>query len=155
MIKNKKHDTTHNPALFQVSLKILLVNKKNEYLILKDVIKTKYWKGKFDLPGGRINPNELKMNFHKILDREIREEIGNFVRYKLRSDPVSLAKSDYPYEPRKIFILFEGKYLGGEIIISDEHFFYRWERIDKVNAKKLFSSVLYELMSNYFDWNKK
>jgi len=154
MIKNKKYTPGHNPCLFQVSLKVLLTNDKKEYLILKDVSKSKHWKNKFDLAGGRINPDELKLPFHKLLNREIREEIGNQVKYKLRKDPVSLAKCHYPYEPCKIFILFEAKYLGGKIIISDEHAYYRWEKISKTEAKKLFSSVLYELMANYFSWNE-
>lgn len=152
--EDKKHAPNQNPCLFQVSLKALLKNDNNEYLILKDISKSKNWKNKFDLPGGRINLDEIKLPFHKLLDREIREEIGHKVKYQLRKDPVSLSKCNYPGEPCKIFILFEARYLSGKIIISPEHSYYKWEKINKTKAKKIFSSVLFELMSNYFSWNK-
>jgi len=150
----KCHALNQNPCLFQVSLKALLVNNQGQYLILKDNSTSKHWKNKFDLPGGRINQDELKLGWHKLIDREIKEELGKNIKYKLRPDPVALAKCQYPNEPCKIFILFEAKYLSGKIKISDEHDFYRWEKISQSKAKKLFSSVLSELLLNYLAWNK-
>src|SRR3989339_686436 len=63
-------------ANFNVSLKLILVNSKKQILGLK-VPTTSYFAGFYDLPGGRINVNELHYDFVKTLKREIKEEIGN------------------------------------------------------------------------------
>jgi len=146
--------TKHDPDKFQVSLKILLT-KEGKNLILKDVPKSKYWKDKYDLPGGRINKKEISIDFHQLIDREIKEELGKNVKYKLRPDPVALSKCRYPHEPSKLFILFEAKYLSGAIKISDEHSSYKWVKINKEKIKKLFSTVLQKLLLNYLKWNKQ
>lgn len=144
----------HNPTKFQVSLKILLKNDKDEYLLLKDNSSNKNWTDKWDLPGGRINDDEIDEPFHKLVQREVTEEAGKDVTYELRPDPVALAKCQYENEPPKMFVLFEAKYKGGEIVYSEEHNDYTWTKLNKnSNLDELFSSVLSRLMKNYFDWN--
>ena len=53
------------PRLFQITQDAILKNQKGEILILK------HRKGKWPLPGGRIN---LKENWFEALKREIKEE---------------------------------------------------------------------------------
>ena len=144
--------SVQNPDYFQVSLKVLLT-AKNKCLILKDVSKSRYWKEKYDLPGGRINKKEIGLDFSQLINREVREELGTKVRYKLRHDPVALSKCRYPKEPSKLFILFEAKYLGGEIKISPEHSSYKWLKITRPSIKNNFSTVLQKLLINYLNWN--
>jgi len=144
-----------NPDKFQISLKVLLTNDQGENLILKDISKSKNWKNKYDLPGGRINKKEIGVDFHQLIDREIQEEIGQKVKYKLRPDPVAISKCHYPNEPSKFFVLFEAKYLSGQIKFSQEHSGYKWIKLTRKNVKKLFSSVLAKLILNYLRWNKK
>jgi len=148
-----------NPARFEVSLKILLINKKNEFLILKARYDHPRFAGKYDLPGGRINKKEANgNNFHFLIIREIKEEVGN-IKFKLRKDPVSLAKYNmisrkHPGRDGVIYILFVAKYLNGKINISNEHLGFKWIKLDKTEIKRYFHPVLQQLVINYFSWDK-
>ena len=144
---------TQNHQLFKMSLKVLLKNKRGEYLILK-ANSNKWFKGFYDLPGGRIDEDEVNIGFHKLVDREIKEEVGKKIKYKLRPDPVSLSKYKFPSNNATFYILFEATYLSGEIQISNEHSEYRWQKLDENNIKKFFHSSLKDLMLNYLKWNK-
>lgn len=46
----------HNPAMFNIGLKVLLINDKGEFLLLKTISKNKDWHGTWDLPGGANQP---------------------------------------------------------------------------------------------------
>lgn len=142
-------------ADFQVSLKVLLTNKKGEHMVLSARSTSKIWHGKYDLPGGRINNNEISVPFQKIIDREIKEEVGSTVRYILRPDPVAMSMCQYPGEGKKMFILFEAKYLSGTIELSNEHWGYEWIFITPNVIKNKFPSVLRDMMKNYLVWNNK
>lgn len=153
----------HNPENFQVSLKVLL-KKDGQYLLLniskKDRIASSE---KFDLPGGRINKDELNIPFHKLIDGEIKEEVGPKIKYKLRLDPVSIGQSSIPSHLKikqgetrgRFFILFEAEYISGKIQISDEHSGYHWTKLSKNKIESLFTPLLWDLLKNYFKWNKK
>lgn len=146
-------EKNHNPALFHVGLKALIINDDGEFLLLKAVSKNKDWHNTWDLPGGRINQDELDVGFLKIIKREIREEAGN-IKYELRPDPVSLAKTAYTGDGERFFILFEAKYISGDVKTSNEHDGYEWKKIGPKDIDKNFNKVIKELMLNYFKWNK-
>ena len=143
----------HNPALFHVGLKALIINDDGEFLLLKAIAKNKDCHNTWDLPGGRINQDELDIVFLKIIKREIREEAGD-IKYVLRPDPVSLAKTAYEGGEERFFILFEAKYISGDVKISDEHSGYIWKKIGPKDIDKNFNQVIRELMLNYFKWNR-
>lgn len=63
-------------ALLQVSLKILLRDGKK-------VLLTKGYEGDIDLPGGRIGVGEEETQLEDIIAREVREELGQGVKFKL------------------------------------------------------------------------
>jgi len=138
----KKHD----PAKFHVHLKVIMKNKKGQYLLLQSNSRKARWRGSNDLPGGRINKDE-------IIDREIKEEVGPRIKYNLRPDPVSLAKIRYAQEPERFYVLFEAHYLSGKIKLSDEHIGYTWQEVNRHNINKIFPRILHQLMSNYLKWN--
>jgi ADP-ribose pyrophosphatase YjhB (NUDIX family) len=139
---------------FTISLKILLQNKQGEILLLKSPSTAPSWYGKYDLPGGRINNDEVDIDFHKLIDREVKQEVGKNVKYKLRKDPVSLVK----YRPKGdcsiLYILFEARYISGKVEISKEHTEYIWKRINSKNIKELMHKKFVELINNYWQWNK-
>jgi ADP-ribose pyrophosphatase YjhB (NUDIX family) len=146
----------HDPYLFQVSLKIILKNKKGEILVLA-MPKNSSMAGFYDVPGGRINSDELKMSYEKIFKREVAEEVGKSVKYRLIKRPVSISR--HPYFSAKfqkemyiIFIFFEATYLSGKIKTSSEHIGYQWLKLDKKNVSKYFARGLYEGFKNYFEW---
>ena len=142
------------PQVFMVSLKVLLKNKNGEVLLLKTPSNTPGWYGKYDLPGGRINDNEVDIDFHKLIDREIKEEAGRGVKYKLRKDPVALAKYRIPDGRCILYVLFEARYISGKITISEEHTEYIWKKILPQNVNKLMHHKFVELMKCYWQWNK-
>jgi ADP-ribose pyrophosphatase YjhB (NUDIX family) len=142
------------PQAFMISLKVLLKNDRGEYLLLKTPSQTPGWFGKYDLPGGRINDDEVEIDFHELIDREIKEEAGPKIKYKLRKDPVALAKYRFKDGRCILYILFEARYISGQIVISDEHTEYRWEKVTLKNSDKYFHPKFVELFGNYINWNK-
>jgi len=149
-MKNKSEN-----ADFNVSLKIILKNKKGEILCLKMPDTSSAMAGYYDLPGGRIKETEILAPFKKLIGREIKEEIGNKARYKLKEIPVAIGRHYYfskKYQKDQyIFcVFFEADYLGGEIKISSEHKEYSWLEISKKNLKKYFVRGPLEGMTNYF-----
>lgn len=148
----------HDPYLFQVSLKLILRNKKGDVLGLT-MPKNSSMAGFYDVPGGRINSDELKMPYHEIFKREAAEEAGKFVKYRLIKRPVSISRHPYfsakfQKEMHIVFIFFEASYLGGEIKTSSEHIGYKWLKLNKNNLSKYFVRGLYEGLKNYFEWNQ-
>ncbi|MFH0780307.1 MAG: NUDIX domain-containing protein [Parcubacteria group bacterium] len=139
---------------YQISLKALIKNDKNEILILKGLLSGSYAKF-YDLPGGRIDDNEFNMPFDKILIREIGEEIGK-VKIKLNMKPVALSRHMIPARLtaskkalRILHVFFEAKLLAGKIKISDEHLGYRWQKITKRNIKQYFCTGILEGVREY------
>ena len=119
-------------ALFQVSYKVILKNKKGEILGLaypQSVIDAYGWHGRYDLPGGRIDSDELEMLPLAVIKRELAEELGD-VQANISERPVAtsivLPELTFSKKHPIFYVFFEGKYLGGDIVISDEHSGWRW-----------------------------
>lgn len=89
----------------------------------------KYW----DLPGGRIDNVEDKTPLLKVLDREVKEEIGRKVKY-LVEKPIFQYRRFHPKSKLPILVtVYEGQYLSGEIELSFEHSSYHWLEPQKHN----------------------
>lgn len=110
-------------GVFHIAFKILL-RKGDKVLFLRDACKVYF--NRFDLPGGQADKGEENASFMKILNREVREEMGKGVKYEVGN----LAFQHWRYfKPRKIYILatvYEAKYLSGKIKLSPEHLSYEW-----------------------------
>jgi len=112
-------------GIFHVALKVLL-RRGNEVLFLCTSDSNS-----IDLPGGRIDNTEYLVPLEKIIAREVREELGPQVKYRL-GRPAFQLRVYFP--KRRIYIfqtVYEAQYLSGEIKISHEHTEYQW-----VNPKK-------------------
>lgn len=147
-----------DPYLFQVSLKLILKNKKGEVLALT-MPKNSSMTGFYDVPGGRINSSELKLPYKEVFKREAAEEVGESVKYRLIKRPVSISRHPYfsvkfQKEMHIVFIFFEAIYLNGKIKTSSEHIGYQWLKLNKKNISKYFVRGLYEGFKNYFEWNQ-
>ena len=143
----------HDPYLFEVSLKLILKNTKGEILAL-EMPKHSSMDGYYDVPGGRINSDELKMSYDEIFKRETREEIGKSVNYRVVNRPVSISRhpyysSKYQKEMYILFIFFEALYLSGKITTSNEHVAYKWLKLTRKNISTYFVRGLYEGFNNY------
>ncbi|MGE5392520.1 MAG: NUDIX domain-containing protein [Candidatus Saccharibacteria bacterium] len=113
------------PEFFKVSLKVVLRNDKGEKLLL---LNPKISSGSFDLPGGRINGDEIGLDVASIIGRELSEEIGD-IRYELNPSPIATGigigrRTGHP----TFYLIFEGRFLSGKIETSAEHDGYRWVR---------------------------
>jgi 8-oxo-dGTP pyrophosphatase MutT (NUDIX family) len=136
----------NNLALFNVAQKILM-QKQDKYLILR----TK--SGKIDLPGGRINEDEDKSLLLTILTREINEELGSKIKYTIGAFAYQFRRywNTEKGTERTFLTVFEGEYLGGEIVLSDEHTKYEWRTLDEIrNMEDYFmSQEEFEEMVNF------
>jgi 8-oxo-dGTP pyrophosphatase MutT (NUDIX family) len=138
---------------YHVSLKLILKNQRDEALALTIGPQFQF-AGYLDFPGGRINKDEFLTPFEDILAREIKEEIGDLA-YTLNPTPVALGrekiqpKEGYHEELHILFILFEGRYKGGNIILSNEHSAYTWLDLQAINPKDYFSPGLDSAVSAY------
>lgn len=113
--------------ILQVGVKVIIRNNDGKYLFLRRAASFKPGVQKWDIPGGRIEPNEALVDG---LKRELREETG-----------LELTKVDSLIAAQDIFV--EGKdfhvvrltYLGtaeGTVTLSDEHDEYRWMTKDEL-----------------------
>lgn len=142
---------------YQISLKLLIKNSQNEVLLLKVENHSKY-NGFYDFPGGRINEDEFETDVLEILNREVKEEIGQDLKFLLlQNNPLAYGRHEdfsrtYNKNVRYFYLLFEAEYLSGEVKISNEHVKFVWMPYDyiKDNLEKLFVSGLLECAQMYF-----
>ncbi|MDQ5952703.1 MAG: hypothetical protein QG626_832 [Patescibacteria group bacterium] len=135
---------------YQVSLKALIVNDHREVLAL-NALPSGSFAGYFDLPGGRIDVREFQTPFADILLREIREELGD-VEVEIRPVPVAVGRHLIAAESEQsggesihlLYLFFEAKYKGGNIVTGKEHSGFRWLDLTKHKLPDIFKSGLLE-----------
>lgn len=111
---------------FHISVKALLVCQ-NEFLVLSVGRKYKNY-GKLDLPGGRVNHDEI---IEDVLVREIKEEIGLEIDNKIYQLVGLNQRYNYFFYEQDKVCMCEIYYLVNiqhkpEIILSEEHMDYEW-----------------------------
>lgn len=129
----------------QVGVKILLQNKKGEYLILERS-KEKYTDvvNRWDIPGGRINPGSSLL---ENLRREVFEETGLYVT----EEPKLFSAQDILKTDKHVVRL---TYLGGadgEVVLSDEHVSYKWVSREELENLEFLDIYVKKIL---FDINK-
>jgi len=145
--------------LFEISLKSILKNDKDEILLLENS-ENSWMYGFLDLPGGRVQTHETDLELHEVAKRELLEEVGN-ITFEMNEKPISYGRHHYISKDKKridvLWIFFEVKYLGGEIKISHEHVGYRWIKLDEIDLEKSFvkDSGGYNGIKNYSKWTKQ
>lgn len=139
---------------YQVSLKLALRNAKGEVLFMQAQDRDTY-AGFYDLPGGRINEDEFTVPLTDVVHREVREEIGD-VAYELNPKPVAVGRHLIPARISKhkrdvhvLYLLYEGFYTSGDIIISHEHQGYQWLDPCAIDLAKYLKSGNLEVMRMY------
>lgn len=136
----------NNYAVYHVALKILL-KKGDEFLFLTDAT------GKhLDLPGGRIDDIEHTISLTEIIAREVSEELGEEIKYRL-GKPIFQFRRHFENKNLHVFIaVYEAEYLSGEIKLSPEHSDYQWVNPKEVDLKEkdFFSEEECLAFNNYF-----
>lgn len=121
------HNMSTEKDLYFVAVKIFLEDKEGSLLILKDIF------GEWDLPGGRLREMDFEVPLTEVVERKVREELGDDVRYSL-GDPIVFMRHEREEmsqggekEKRRIFgIGYEAQFHGGEIHLGKNHETYEW-----------------------------
>lgn len=105
--------------LYFVAIKVF-VEKDGKLLIMRDNF------GDWDLPGGRIKPDEFDTSMEDIVKRKMKEELGDGIEYEIGRPVVFMRHErveNAPGNPTvRIFAVgYEGKLLDGEIKLSERH----------------------------------
>jgi 8-oxo-dGTP diphosphatase len=104
---------------FRLSMKVVIQNSEGKCLLIKRSLSSKGNPGKWDFPGGKVDPGET---FDDGLNREVFEE----PKLKISLErPLSMVESESPVN-RVIYLFMEGKLLEGEVTLSDEHEDHIW-----------------------------
>lgn len=107
-----------------VAVKVFL-EKDGKLLILKDSF------SEWDLPGGRIKTDEFDVPLEQIIQRKMREELGNEIKYDIGKPVVFMRhqrQESVSGNPTvRIFAVgYEGTLESGDIHLSDRHTEMKW-----------------------------
>jgi 8-oxo-dGTP pyrophosphatase MutT (NUDIX family) len=141
---------------FNISLKLIMENDKGEFLALKNP-DTSILAGFYDLPGGRINENEIRASYAEIIAREIEEELGADIEYDFDPRPVGTGRTVYfsrhlGRENCTFMVMFRAKFKGGIIRISEEHCAYKWLDPAAESMSDYFTEGFLDGVEDYLVW---
>ncbi len=124
----------------QVGVKALL-QQDGKFLFLRRNKDFKAGPQKWDIPGGRIEPEEP---LEEALAREITEETG----LVLKSLEKLLAAQDIFVEVKNLHVvrLTYSASAEGDVVISDEHDEHRWMSLDEILAEPNVDSYLQQVL---------
>ncbi|MCX7717306.1 MAG: NUDIX domain-containing protein [Candidatus Sumerlaeaceae bacterium] len=107
------------PLGYDLSVKVLIRDAQGQYLLLRRSPASRGNPGKWDFPGGKIDPGE---GFDEAIRREVLEETGLAI---LLERVAGWAESVAPMR-RVAYLIMEGFPAGGKLRIGPEHDAYEW-----------------------------
>jgi 8-oxo-dGTP diphosphatase len=126
---------------FYLSVKVAILDGEGRCLLLKRSQSSKGNPGKWELPGGKVDPGE---DFDKALVREVIEETGLSVALE---HVFGSAERELPH--RKIaYLIMEGRLKSGRVSLSEEHDDFIWvdpeelPKMDLLEQLKEFARIL-------------
>ena len=130
----------------QVGVKALIKNSRGEYLFMRrsTILTTDVSEPSWDIPGGRIEPDEY---LPEALKREVQEEIG----HEIQSTPDLIAAQDIFVTKKELHVVRLTYILNedvDDIDLSEEHEEYVWvheSQLETVNAEPYLAEVLMQL----------
>lgn len=123
-------------ATFEVAVKAFIV-KNGKLLMLEEAEG-----GKWEIPGGRMQKNELQLPLVEIMKREVAEELGTSFIIKPTNIITQWIR---PNNPPRFNIFLNGFYcewISGKPQLSDEHSNFTW--VDEAASWKLTLANGYE-----------
>lgn len=108
-----------------ISVYALIRNEKGEFLLLRRSENSHTNPGKWDLPGGKMNPDE---SLKEGVVREVWEETGISI---VSGDIAGEVNFELP-EKKVIAIVFDGGYIVADVKLSYEHMEYTWVSLEKI-----------------------
>lgn len=135
-------------AQYQVAIKLLL-RRGNRYLFLKTADSHRW-----DLPGGRIDQGEEQVPLEKILAREVREELGPTLRYRLGRPLFQFRRPVPTSGTHNLITVYAARYVSGKVQISFEHSEFQWLDPKKFHFRPsdFFSHEEYRTYQRHFGW---
>jgi molecular chaperone GrpE (heat shock protein) len=128
MEENKKKEADSRSRAMTLTIKAVVLNKKNEILILKRSQNNKFSLGKYDLPGGHI---EVKESLKDSILREIKEETGLDTVFGEIIDVVEFLPNSPQFKEEKRGIRCICYSESTEVKLSPEHEKFEWIPIEK------------------------
>jgi len=116
--------------VYGLAVRVLLKDSDGKILILKRSTDSKTNPGKWELPGGKVNPEE---SFDHALIREVYEETN----LKIELDHVVGACEQNLHIIRAVHIIMSGKIVEGKLSLSREHEGYAWIFIETLSDYEL------------------
>ena len=104
---------------FALSVKVIIRDENGRCLLLKRSMRSKWNKGKWDFPGGKVDPGE---DFEQALLREAAEETGLEISLERVAGS---AESETPIK-KIAYIILEGRIVSGHVQLSSEHDEHTW-----------------------------
>lgn len=115
---------------FALSVKIIIKDDQGRLLLLKRSMDSKNNPGKWDFPGGKIDPGET---FDQALQREVLEETGLSVKIERL---VGSTQSESPTH-KIIYLMLEGSTESGLVELSGEHNDFLWAGLKELSNADL------------------
>jgi len=117
-------DKSTDKDTYFVAVKALLRNG-HDLLITHDIY------GQWDIPGGRLRSDDFDVPLEAVLERKLREELGDDLRYTLDAPCVFFRheRSEQGLDGRRVRIFavgFEADFLGGSIKLGPHHNRHLW-----------------------------
>ena len=132
------------PGSFQISLKAIL-RHNDKFLILRD-----QGTQRGDLPGGRLGRAEFCEDWLVALRRELVEELGAALQFKLAPEHVSIFPHTLLANGEDVLgVLYEATYQAGPIHLSDEHDAYEWVPLASYDPHPFFSPAYAAAIQRY------
>lgn len=87
--------------------------------------------GAWDIPGGRLRPEDFEVPLEAVLERKLREELGEDLSYRLGGPCVFFRheRAEHGLDGRRVRIFavgYEASYLDGAIELGRHHDRYLW-----------------------------
>ncbi len=119
---------SHQPLL--LSVKVVVFDGQGRCLVLKRSMSSKGNPGKWDFPGGKVDPGEALDQSAK---REVLEETGLDIEVGC---VLGSAESESPTN-RVAYLILEGRTMSGEVQLSEEHEDHAWVEPGKLAGMDL------------------
>lgn len=104
---------------FALAVKALIADEQGRILLLRRSMESKFYKHRWDLPGGKVDCGE---GFDVALKREVAEETG----LAIALEKVAGA-TEYDMPAVRLAVLFvEARRIAGDVALSSEHDAFQW-----------------------------
>lgn len=137
--------------LYQVSVKAIIRREDGRVLGLNGRVGGSF-EGFYDIPGGRIEESEFTIPLHDIIQREVAEELGPDIRFRVSDGPVAVGRHQNKQGQHVLYVFFEGVIDTADVAleVSHEHEGWAWLDVSTVPLEKLFVSGILEGMKQWY-----